>query len=89
VAIGGSGTPLVIAGDLNERPTERAGRVLANGPHDAGEADDAPTFPARQPRRRIDAVLVDPRLRVVACRTLTGYARATDHCPVIVDLEPF
>ena len=84
----GSGSPLVVAGDLNERLTEPAGRVLAEGLRDVGEADDAPTFPARQPRRRIDAVLVDPRLRVVACRTITGYARATDHCPVIVDLEP-
>jgi exonuclease III len=40
------------------------------------------------PARRIDAVLVDPQLRVVACRTLMGYGRGTDHCPVIVDLEP-
>jgi endonuclease/exonuclease/phosphatase family metal-dependent hydrolase len=80
--------PLVIAGDLNEQPTEPAGRVLAEGLKDAGAVEDAPTFPARSPTRRIDAVLVDPRLRVVACRTLTGYERATDHCPVIVDLEP-
>lgn len=84
----GPGTPLVIAGDLNERPMEPAARVLADGLVDAGGAQDAPTFPARQPSRRIDAILVDPRLRVVACRTLTGYERGTDHCPVIVDLEP-
>ena len=84
-----SDAPLVIAGDLNERPTEPADLVLAEGLQDAGAAEGVPTFPARSPTRRIDAVLVDPRLRVVACRTLTGYARATDHCPVIVDLEPF
>ncbi len=84
----GAGSPVVIAGDLNERPTDPAGRVLAGGLQDAGAGEAAPTFPARSPARRIDAVLVDPRLRVVACRTLAGYERATDHCPLIVDLEP-
>ena len=83
-----SGLPLIIAGDLNERLTGPAARVAAEGLQDAGAAENAPTFPARQPTRRIDAVLVDPRLRVISCRTFTGLDRATDHCPVIVDLEP-
>ena len=80
--------PLVIAGDLNERPTEHAFRVLAEGMQDAGAAEDAPTFPARGASQAHRRVLVDPRLRVVSCRTLDGLERATDHCPVIVDLAP-
>jgi endonuclease/exonuclease/phosphatase family metal-dependent hydrolase len=80
--------PWVVAGDLNEQPGAPAFQVLAEGFQDAGAVLGKPTFPARGPTRRIDAVLVDPRLRVASCRTLTGLARATDHCPVIVDLEP-
>ena len=82
--------PVVVAGDLNERPGGHCWtRLLAAGFTDAGAAS-GPTFPAARPDRRLDAVLVrgagvpeqpvavlDPRL----------VAAASDHCPVAAWLE--
>ena len=63
---------------------------MADGLVDAGAGDRAErsTFPASDPRERIDLVLVDPRI------TVTGYQvvdtpvarRASDHLPVVADL---
>ncbi|WP_432571464.1 endonuclease/exonuclease/phosphatase family protein [Kineococcus sp. SYSU DK005] len=89
-----AGAPLVLAGDLNEGPDGPARGVLRTGPPgglaDAAEVAGAtfPTFPARAPRRRIDAVLVDPRLAVAAVSTppVPRAADATDHLAVVADL---
>ncbi|WP_432493199.1 endonuclease/exonuclease/phosphatase family protein [Kineococcus gypseus] len=81
---------LVVAGDLNEGPGGRARAVLSGGLVDAAEVAGAPfpTFPARAPRHRLDAVLVDPRLAVAAVRTpaVERAERATDHLAVVADL---
>lgn len=97
----------VLAGDLNEEPDGpvwdallRSADGLAAGLRlrDAALADPlvlpAPTFPARRPHRRIDAVLVGEgvvvrRARVagVADRlTAEGLAAASDHLPLVADL---
>ncbi|MFA1547483.1 endonuclease/exonuclease/phosphatase family protein [Actinomadura chokoriensis] len=86
--------PVVLAGDFNEEPGGEAWSLLADHFQDACEAaptGEEPTFPARGPTRRIDAVFADPAVRVTACGVPpdeTGdYARATDHRPVLADLR--
>ncbi|MGZ4436323.1 MAG: endonuclease/exonuclease/phosphatase family protein [Nocardioidaceae bacterium] len=83
--------PVVLAGDLNERPDGPSWRRLAR----AGYADhggaDGPTFPADQPRKRIDALLVRGEARVLRHgapdlpeRLL---ATASDHRPLVAELD--
>jgi len=82
--------PLVVAGDLNEetgpvwRALDQPGRLRLVAPA-------APTFPARWPRRRIDAVFASPSLRALPHREVVvpeaAWARASDHRAVWVDLE--
>jgi endonuclease/exonuclease/phosphatase family metal-dependent hydrolase len=80
--------PVVLAGDLNELPGDPAWQVL----HAGGLRDPAPgsgpTFPARAPRKRIDAVLVSDGVEVVDYRVVDepGVERASDHRPVLADL---
>lgn len=80
--------PYVVLGDLNEEPGGPTWARLTSGLVDA-VADPAPTFTARRPRRRLDAVLVSPGLRVVgsAVRRDDVTRRASDHLPVVVDLD--
>ena len=76
--------PLVLAADVNEEPGGPAWAALARDLVDAAR-DCGPTFPLRDPVRRIDAVLVDPRLQVVDVR-VPRPAPVTDHLPLVVDL---
>ncbi|MCW2681809.1 MAG: endonuclease/exonuclease/phosphatase [Frankiales bacterium] len=76
--------PLVLGADVNEEPGGPAWRALAAGLVDAA-ADSGPTFPLREPRRRIDVLLVDPRLEVADVR-VPRPGPVTDHLPVAVDL---
>lgn len=85
---GGSGSPLVVVGDLNELPGSPSWRALeAAGLVDAA-AGAGPTFPAARPAQRIDAVLVGYGLGVTEARVLDDPAAraASDHLPVLVDL---
>ncbi|MFI2753564.1 endonuclease/exonuclease/phosphatase family protein [Cellulomonas sp. P22] len=81
--------PLVVLGDLNERPDGPAWARLARHGRDAAETAPAPTFRAPAPRHRIDAVLVSPELGVRGVRVLRDAAarRASDHLPVVADLD--
>lgn len=76
--------PLVVGADVNEEPDGPAWSVLSAGLVDAA-AEAGPTFPLRAPRRRIDAVFVDPRLVVVQAQ-VPRPGPVTDHLPVVVDL---
>lgn len=78
------GMPLVVGADVNEQAGEPAWELLSAGLVDVGR-DLGPTFPARDPRRRIDALLVDPALTVVHAQRLSTGA-VSDHLPVVVDL---
>lgn len=83
-AMVGDDTALVVGADVNEQAGEPAWQVLAAGLVDVG-GELGPTFPARAPRRRIDALLVDPRLRVRGAHVAeTG--PVSDHLPVVADL---
>jgi endonuclease/exonuclease/phosphatase family metal-dependent hydrolase len=80
--------PLVLALDVNDEPESETWKVLADGLVDAGAGPGTPTFPALDPRRRIDTVLVDPRLPVTAHRVVDAPVarRASDHLPVLTEL---
>jgi endonuclease/exonuclease/phosphatase family metal-dependent hydrolase len=78
--------PVVVAGDLNERPGAKCwARLRAAGFVDAARAGDL-TFPARAPNVRIDALLVrgaaDVREHQVPDLDPALLASASDHLPV-------
>ncbi|WP_158277127.1 endonuclease/exonuclease/phosphatase family protein [Serinibacter arcticus] len=80
----------LVAGDLNETPDGPTWRLLASHLQDAGAGSGGPTYPVsatRRPTKRIDAVLVDPRIAVVDVRTGTDRpGLPSDHLPVLVTL---
>lgn len=78
----------VVAGDLNEEPGGPSWRRLGLHLRDA-TAQSGPTFTARSPRRRIDAVLVSGGLTGRGAQRVGGdRARAaSDHLGVVVDLQ--
>ena len=76
--------PLLLGADVNEEPGGPAWAALSDGLVDVA-AGCGPTFPLREPRRRIDVLLVDPRLQVCAVQ-VPRPGPVTDHLPVVVDL---
>ena len=82
--------PVVFGADLNESSGGAAWRTLVDGLVDAaGRAGcERPTFPCADPRDRIDALFVDPRIEVRRYEVVdTPQARrASDHFPVLADL---
>lgn len=77
--------PVVLGADVNEEADGPAWQALAAGLVDAGEGL-GPTFSVRSPRRRLDALLVDPALEVLSCRVLpTG--PVSDHFAVCADMR--
>ena len=79
-----SGHPLVLGADVNEEPGGPAWAALSAGLVDTAAAC-GPTFPLRAPRRRIDVLLVDPRL-VVQAVEVPRVGPVTDHLPLVLDL---
>ncbi len=85
--------PVVLAGDVNERPGEPAWSVLADSFQDSWLAagnDPATglTFSAATPYERIDGIFADRRLQVLSCEVLStpDVATASDHRPVLAVL---
>jgi endonuclease/exonuclease/phosphatase family metal-dependent hydrolase len=83
--------PVVVAGDLNERPGGPSWRRLREAGFIVQGTPDWPTFPADDPVKRIDAVLVPDGVRVrhhgdpgVPNGLL---ATASDHRPVLAVLD--
>lgn len=90
--------PFVVLGDLNEPPGgpawHRLVGVPGTPPGRLGALVDAdpggpPTYPAVDAEHRIDAVLLDPTLVARRVRVLDDalVQRASDHRPLVVDLE--
>ncbi|TNH29551.1 endonuclease [Micromonospora orduensis] len=83
--------PVLVGADLNEGPDGPAWATVARGLTDAAVAADAAdrlTYSCADPRRRIDALFVDPRITVVDYDVVDTpqTRRASDHFPVLVDL---
>ncbi len=85
------GTPLLLGGDLNDRPDGRAVARLSRGLRDAwllaGDVEGE-TFPADRPSARIDYLFVRGEAQVdrVIVAGSPEAARASDHRPVIAEL---
>ncbi|MGH3544871.1 MAG: endonuclease/exonuclease/phosphatase family protein [Mycobacteriales bacterium] len=82
---------LIVAGDFNEAPGGVVWQRLSTlGLVDVGAADPAPTFSTRRPRRRIDAVFCSDSLAPRNYRVWRAgeVVSASDHFPIIVELEP-
>ncbi len=83
-----AGAPIVIGGDLNAPPGERAQAWLADRYWDAwAEAGvgDGMTFPAHEPSARIDYLFTSGGLRVESAE-VTGGPDASDHLAVVADV---
>lgn len=86
-----SNLPAVVAGDLNETPGGPSWRALRDIAVDP-EPDAPPTYSARRPRRRIDAVLASPHLPVSDYGWPDGVSErdvvlASDHRPVAATIQ--
>lgn len=77
--------PLLVGADVNEQAGSPAWETLAAGLRDVGR-DLGPTYPAGSPRRRIDALLFDPRMTVLRAWVQPTGA-VSDHLPVVADLQ--
>lgn len=84
------GDRVVLCGDFNAIPSSYVYRSLSRGLRDAQKGRARPTFPALFPVLRLDHIFVGPGLRVRESRVLkTRLARvASDHRPLVADLEP-
>ena len=83
------GRPVVVAGDFNEGSDGQAWMAIAA--RLCVVSGDAPTFPASNPRVRIDVIFASPELPVVSMPRgeldRADLVAATDHLPVWVDLD--
>jgi endonuclease/exonuclease/phosphatase family metal-dependent hydrolase len=84
--------PVVVAGDMNAAPGSATWRALTRERTDAFAAAGAGpgyTSTAASPHQRIDGLFVDPRITVRAARVVAhpDAARASDHLPVLAELE--
>jgi len=79
--------PVFLGGDLNEGPDGPAASWIADRYWDAARVA-GPTFPAREPRSRIDYLFVSEGIAVErAWVGGEGFARLSDHLPVLADVE--
>jgi endonuclease/exonuclease/phosphatase family metal-dependent hydrolase len=88
IAMDGCDDPVLFGGDINETSGGSAWRMLADGLIDVGAETDLPTFSVANPKRRIDAIMVDPRCEVVRFQVVDSpeVRRASDHFPIVLDV---
>jgi len=91
-ALGAIRDPMILGADLNEGPDGAAARWVSARLFDAfAVAPDGPgeTFPAREPRDRIDFLFVTDQVTVARAWVLssTMAGMASDHRPVLADVE--
>jgi endonuclease/exonuclease/phosphatase family metal-dependent hydrolase len=88
------GVPYLLVGDVNEEPGGALWQRIAEaGLTDTG-ATAGPTFPAREPRRRIDAALTSPGLtaRLIPLADIPALdpadlPKASDHLPMLLEVS--
>lgn len=83
--------PLIVAGDFNDLPTGSSYRLMGEQFKDAwvesGEKEQGLTYPADKPAKRIDHIFIRLTDRVRTRRAWTVNTLASDHIPVVADLE--
>jgi endonuclease/exonuclease/phosphatase family metal-dependent hydrolase len=84
--------PVIVAGDVNDGPGSPSWAALAEHRTDAlSTVPGGPPFTstAGDPHQTIDGIFVDPALRITAVEVLTHpqAADASDHLPVLVEVE--
>ncbi|MGH8862703.1 MAG: endonuclease/exonuclease/phosphatase family protein, partial [Jatrophihabitantaceae bacterium] len=84
--------PTIVGGDINDQPGSPVWDALCARRQDAfalAGSGDGFTSSAIDARRRIDALFVDPGVRVTGARVIDGpdVLVATDHRPLLVELE--
>lgn len=84
--------PAVVMGDINDLPDTPVWNSLAARGRDAqltAGLGDGYTWSAMDPHKRIDAMFVDPRLTIRSAQALHSpdVAVASDHCPLLVELD--
>ena len=79
---------VVLGADVNETSSGVAWQTLAGGLTDAGGDSEQPTYCCDDPRTRIDALFVDPRIEVLRYEVVDTpeASRASDHFPIVADL---
>lgn len=87
-----AGTPVIVAGDMNDTPGSPVWKALTAHRVDAAAAvstDHDVTFSAQSPRRRIDGIFVDRRFSVRRVEVVDSpdVLIASDHRPLVADLE--
>jgi endonuclease/exonuclease/phosphatase family metal-dependent hydrolase len=89
--LAGLDDPVLLGGDLNDRPDGRAASFLAERLGDAwllGGDADGDTFPADEPSARIDYLFVSPGVRVERAMVppIPLVRVASDHRPVVAEV---
>jgi endonuclease/exonuclease/phosphatase family metal-dependent hydrolase len=84
--------PVVVAGDMNDRPGSPTWTAVGAGRVDVvAEAARGPVFTstARDPHQTIDGIFVDPRFGIRSAEVVRhpDAAIASDHLPVLAELE--
>jgi endonuclease/exonuclease/phosphatase family metal-dependent hydrolase len=83
--------PLIVVGDFNDAPTGGAYKLMRNQFDDAwidGRATDPGySYPADKPAKRIDYILFRQGDRIRAKKAWIVGTLASDHVPVVADLE--
>lgn len=84
------GQPIILCGDFNDTPESRVCRRLAQTFDDtwklAGQGEGW-TIPAHQPRKRIDYLWISKDKSLVPLKVWVPPTEASDHLPVVADVE--
>ncbi len=77
------GRPALLAGDFNAEPHDPSMKLLRESGLFSGAFDGPPTYPAQEPRRRIDFVLGPKNWKFISERILE--TDVSDHLPVLAE----
>lgn len=83
--------PLVVVGDFNDEPSGRTYELMLHGFADAWVSARGPgngfTYPADVPAKRIDYIFTRRSDRIAARKVRLVNSLASDHLPIVTDLE--